>query len=806
MPDPNDVSQSPGDLLDAIIAEYVQQVEAGNVPNRESLLARHPELAERLRAFFADYDRLDRQAAELRLSADPNRTTDALGPAGELPRIRYFGDYELLEAIARGGMGVVYKARQMSRNRVVALKMVLRGELATERDVARFRAEAEAAANLDHPHIVPIYEVGEHDGQQYYSMRYVEGTSLARRPQSDARNEARLVAAVAGAVHHAHRRGVLHRDIKPSNILVAPAGAPLVTDFGLAKRLDADRSLTESGAIVGTPRYMAPEQAAGRKDLTIAVDVYSLGVVLYERLTGRTPFEGQTVLEVLRQAREQGPPRPSSICPGLDRDLETICLKCLSKEPARRYSSAEELAKDLHRFWSGEPIRARPVGAVERAVKWVRRHSVVAALAAAVLLVTLLGVAGIVWKYFDAEQQKGLALQEADKAIRARNFLASIFELAEKDVRGENVTVREILAEAETRIPVEFEDRPDLSEALVSIIGKVKRRIGWRVPKAMILGVRGTVRLPSAGGVNKAAVPQALVHLDDRLTLSADGQVQLVFLSDLHKERLKPGREVTIDHKGCEPAEAVLERDNSVPMTFVRLPKATFYMGYGQRSAEWREIKEEFEVAVHDVTQGQWEAVMGNNPSFFSRTGNGRNSVVDFSDEELKLFPVEQVSWYDANEFIKKLNEKERGRGYVYRLPTGAEWEYACRGGATSQEECSYHFYFDKPTHHLSPEQANFNLSTPDDNSLERKWLARTTRVGAYPSNKLGLCDMHGNVWQWCADAGGARGGGSYRSRMLKGGCWFECHAMSRAGYLFRLDPTLRYNYVGFRLARVPVR
>jgi serine/threonine-protein kinase len=261
--------------------------------------------------------------------------------------------------------------------------------LATERDVARFRAEAEAAANLDHPHIVPIYEVGEHDGQQYYAMRYVEGTSLARRPRIDARGEARLLAAVAGAVHHAHRRGVLHRDLKPSNILVDTAGAPLVADFGLAKRVDADRSLTESGAIIGTPRYVAPEQAAGRKDLTVAADVYSLGVVLYERLTGQTPFTGETVLEVLRQAREAEPPRPSSVCPGLDRDLETICLKCLEKEPVKRYASAEALADDLERWLRGEPIAACPVGQGERLWRWCRRNPVVAGLSAGLAAVLL---------------------------------------------------------------------------------------------------------------------------------------------------------------------------------------------------------------------------------------------------------------------------------------------------------------------------------------------------------------------------------------------------------------------------------
>jgi tRNA A-37 threonylcarbamoyl transferase component Bud32 len=423
MPDSNEPTAAADDPLDAIIADYLQQVEAGNVPDRESLLAAHPDLAERLRAFFADYDRLDRQAAELRLSADPNRTTDGPSPVGEFQRVRYFGDYELLEVIARGGMGVVYKARQVSLNRLVALKMILRGELATERDVIRFRAEAEAAANLDHPNIVPIYEVGEHEGQQYYSMRYVEGASLARRPRSDARSEARLIACVAGAVHHAHRRGVLHRDLKPSNILVDTAGTPLVADFGLAKRVDADRSLTESGAIVGTPRYMAPEQAAGRKDLTVAVDVYSLGVVLYERLTGQTPFTGETVLELLRQARETEPPRPSSICPGLDRDLETICLKCLEKDPLKRYASAEALQDDLERWLRGEPIKARPVGQGERLWRWCRRNPVVAGLSAG-LVAALFAVTGIsVVVAIQAEKLSKVERQGRQRAERAEDEL-----------------------------------------------------------------------------------------------------------------------------------------------------------------------------------------------------------------------------------------------------------------------------------------------------------------------------------------------------------------------------------------------
>jgi formylglycine-generating enzyme required for sulfatase activity len=320
----------------------------------------------------------------------------------------------------------------------------------------------------------------------------------------------------------------------------------------------------------------------------------------------------------------------------------------------------------------------------------------------------------------------------------------------------------------------------------------------------MLLEVRGEVQLLSAAGDPRPAVPQALVNLDDHLILSADAQVQLVFLSDLHKERLRPGREATIDSTGCKPADAVLERDDSILMTFVRLPKGTFYMGWDGTpgSARKTEIKEDFEIAVHDVTQGQWLAIMDDNPSYFSRQGKGKKSVLDISVNELKLFPVEQVSWGDAQEFIRKLNEIEAGRGYVYRLPTEAEWEYACRGGATSLEECSYHFYLDQPTNDLSSKQANFDGNMPGGKAPKGLYLQRTTRVGAYPANNLGLCDMHGNVFQWCADLHGGR----QEVRVFRGSAWSGFGTSCRAAGRDRDVFMAQYNYRGFRLARVPVR
>src|SRR5262249_45917531 len=269
--------------LDQIIAEYLQAVEAGQPLDQSVLLAAHPEVADDLAAFFADYAKAEDAVAPLRPAAIAEAETVAPGDSSGLSRgavPRAFGDYELLEEIAHGGMGVVYKARQVSLSRTVALKMILAGQLASPEDVQRFRIEAEAAANLDHPNIVPIYEVGDYDGQQFFTMKFIDGGSLAQRMDSfrrDTKASVRLLATVARAVHHAHQRGILHRDLKPGNILIDVQGEPHVTDFGLAKRVEGDSGLTHTGAIVGTPSYMAPEQARAEKQLTTAIDVYSLG-------------------------------------------------------------------------------------------------------------------------------------------------------------------------------------------------------------------------------------------------------------------------------------------------------------------------------------------------------------------------------------------------------------------------------------------------------------------------------------------------------------------------------------------------
>jgi serine/threonine-protein kinase len=326
--------------------------------------------------------------------------------------------------LGRGGMGVVYKVRQLSLNRLVALKVVRLGEWSSEAERQRVRNEAEIVAQLDHPHVVPVHEVGETAGHLYFSMRLAEGGSLADhldRFAAAPRAAARLVAEVARAVHHAHQRGVLHRDLKPSNILLDAEGRPHVTDFGLAKRIEGDSSLTQSGALVGTPSYMAPEQASGVKAaLTTATDVYGLGAVLYALLTGRPPFQAETALDTLLLVREREPVPPRQINARVDRDLETISLKCLQKDGARRYGSAEAVAEDLERWLVGEPIQARRAGLRERVWKGIKRRPALAALAA-VVTVALAGlVVGSAWYNSRLRAAAADAARERDAARKQR--------------------------------------------------------------------------------------------------------------------------------------------------------------------------------------------------------------------------------------------------------------------------------------------------------------------------------------------------------------------------------------------------
>ena len=326
-----------------------------------------------------------------------------------------FGDYELLEEIGRGGQGVVYRAHQKSLNRTVALKVIGLGPWATEAHLKRFRREAEAAANLDHPFIVPIHEVGERDGCCYFSMNFIEGGQLdevVRGAPMSIRQAAELIAKVARTVHYAHEHGILHRDIKPGNILLDTKGEPHLTDFGLARLVEAESTVTRTLDVMGTPSYMAPEQAAGNNAaVSKATDVYGLGAVFYELLTGHPPFAGGTTFETVRLVLDTEPRQPRLLNPKVDRDLSTICLKCLEKDPKRRYSSALALAEDLEHWLKHEPIRAKRSGFFTHTRKWMRRKPAIAALNAA-LVALATAIAWNVWEseLFRSAPEKSIAV------------------------------------------------------------------------------------------------------------------------------------------------------------------------------------------------------------------------------------------------------------------------------------------------------------------------------------------------------------------------------------------------------------
>ena len=357
-----------------MLDDYLQQLQSGAQPDREELLRRFPQLASALKCLEA----LESLAPALSDTGEkpPGSDQRPLGPPPD------FGPYELIDEIGRGGMGVVYKARQKGLDRVVAVKMILASHLASAEHVRRFQAEAKAAARLRHANIVHIHEVGEVHGQHYFAMEYIEGQSLAQRIHAaplDAAAAVRILTAVARAVEHLHQQGIVHRDLKPSNILLDAAEEPYVSDFGLAKVFAIDAELTGTGVIAGTPSYMSPEQAAGRNaEVGAASDVYCLGAILYELLAGRPPFREENPLDTLLQVLGSEPVSPRKLDPRIKRPLELICLKCLNKSPADRYPSAGALADDLDRFARGETLTARPPHLGQRCWRWARRQPALA--------------------------------------------------------------------------------------------------------------------------------------------------------------------------------------------------------------------------------------------------------------------------------------------------------------------------------------------------------------------------------------------------------------------------------------------
>jgi serine/threonine-protein kinase len=491
------------DKLDAIVADYLRSVREGSAPSRTELLARYPEFAEELDSFLADREELERLARPIRQTIAP--------PVGfTLPH--EFGPYRLEAELGRGGMGIVYRAQERRVQREVAVKVLQQGPLASEEDRLRLRLEAEAIARMGyHPHIVPLLDVGSEQGYSYLAMQFIHGPNLAQIKQrylGRHRAIAELVATLADTIQHAHRHGIAHRDLKPSNVLLSvPVGEhtdlpledyrPVVSDFGLARLLANSTSdrLTLSGAVLGTPAYMAPEQARG-EEATLSVDVYGLGAILYDLLAGRPPYLGAP-LEVLRKVSDEEPVPPRELNPGVPRDLETICLKCLRKDPAQRYASARELAEDLRRYLAGEPVLARPVGLFGRAWRWMGRQPLAAGLLVALFVVFCCGLSGatVLWLRAEANFQRAeREAREADTQFAlartvVRDFCLRYAEEAEQ-AGGLQPATRELLERALSYYALFLQrhaDDPALREELASIhelIGKVHLALGDRAKAA----------------------------------------------------------------------------------------------------------------------------------------------------------------------------------------------------------------------------------------------------------------------------------------------------------------------------------
>ncbi|MCI0738611.1 MAG: WD40 repeat domain-containing serine/threonine protein kinase, partial [Gemmataceae bacterium] len=502
---------------------------------------------------------------------------------------RTLGDYELIEEIARGGMGVVYRARQKSLGRIVAVKVILVGYWASQTQIRRFKAEAEAAAKLDHPNIVPIYEIGEEDGQHFFSMKLVEGVNLAElNDRCAARNTewmsraAGLTAQLARAVHYAHQHGILHRDLKPTNILLDARNEPYLTDFGLAKVLEADSGLTLSAQVAGTPSYMAPEQAAGQaRGATPATDIYSLGAILYELLTGHPPFRGRSPLEILQQVREREPRPPRKWNSAVPRDLEIICLKALRKEPSRRYTNALELAEDLDRWLAGKPILARPVARLERLWLWSKRNP--AATVVAVLLLVLAAVSTVaalrlrqqrnaatenLWRAYINEARQTRAVDEVGRRFEAMALLEKAMRIRRTpEVRNEVIAC---LALRDLRVRKRW---PGFPAGTTHIAIEPRHRHYARVDGQGRVSVRDVESDRELSAFNEPP------YFVDWLGFSPDGQHLIL-------RRARPGQESVLQFRDWRKNELVLEVEVSSydPVPFDFASSGQFFV-VGQRDS-----------------------------------------------------------------------------------------------------------------------------------------------------------------------------------------------------------------------------
>jgi formylglycine-generating enzyme required for sulfatase activity/serine/threonine protein kinase len=678
---------------------------------------------------------------------------DFLSPSQQPDEIGRLGEFRVLKVLGAGGMGVVFLGEDPKLKRKVALKAMLPTVAASESARLRFLREAQTAAAIEHDHIVPILHVAEDRGVPFIVMPFLKGepldVRLDREKSLPLAEVLRIGREAAKGLSAAHGAGLVHRDIKPANLwLEGEEGRVKILDFGLARAAADNANLTQQGAIIGTPAYMAPEQAQG-EPVDARCDLFSLGCVLYRMSTGQPPFKGADAVSTLVAVAMENPPPPRQLRPDLPAEFSELVLRLLAKKPHERPATAAEVVTALQQIEEHTAAgtgRTRPgarKGAATRTVpvKTDRRRperSTKKRLPVAVL------VGG---------------------GVLALGLLVAAIVLLWPTPKG---TVR-----------IESDD-PDVvivfDKTGPTIKGADKEPITLKPGEHGILIKRGDFAFETDKFVLKKGetVTLKVELLPGKIQLVADGKV--IGSQDL-------------------PLAGTFK--NSMCMEFVLVPKGKSWLGGGGGKLGDREveIKHDFYLGRYEVTQEEWLKVMGTNPSFFSRDGGGKDTVKDVPDAELKRFPVDGVSWDDVQEFLKEVNRKEKEAGWVYRLPTDDEWEYACRGGPMDERTQSpFHYYFDKPTNELLPDQANF---------VGSKRPKTPCKVGSYKPNRLGLYDMHGNLWEWCDSPERLVDG--HPSRPRRGSAFCDPPGNLQANHSGSYGPAGRHNTNGLRVARVPV-
>ena len=713
--------------------------------------------------------------------------TPATPPPGLPPELAGHAKYRIVRELGRGGMGVVYQAEHIQMERLVAIKVINKSILEHPQALERFAQEVRAAAKLSHPNIVAAYDFEQAGDLHMLVMEFVEGQNLAeiveRKGPLPLLNACHYVRQAALGLQHAFEKGMVHRDLKPQNLMLMPKGTVKLLDMGLARVASDKEGLTGTGATLGTPEYIAPEQAMDSAKADIRSDIYSLGCTLYCLLGGRPPFADGTAMQKILGHLEKEPPPLQGLRPEVPEKLAAVVARMMAKDPEKRYQKPVEVAQALAPF--GRPgakgVAAEPAPAAKPAAPAPPRPATPTMAA---------GSSAVRWDTLTDGDAAGKVVSAKKKTQKVQSRPAGLAAKKKWLIGGAAAAVALL--------------------TLLVLIGLV----------GLWAGVFRVMTKDGSTIVLENLPPDAEVLVDGgKVTVtSSDGKTFEVRVDPGKKHRLEVkkegfkvfGEEVEVDTGGRKPVlvrlvpkekpekelpkTMTVDLGGGVKMEFVLIPKGKSWLGGGGGKPGDKEVefRDDFYLGVYKVTQEEWQKFMGNNPSCFFRGGKNQDAVKDIGNLDLKRFPVENVTWNDAQKFLTALNAREQEPGWMYRLPKEAEWEYACRGGPMNDKAASaFDFYLDEPTNQLLPAQANFKHGMS---------LKRPCKVGSYLPNRLGLYDMHGNVIEWCDDEW-AGTGHSYR-----GGCWSDSAERCRAGFRFgNGSPAAHDNYLGLRVARVPV-